>query len=106
MKASPKPSVTSSASARFAYLSLLSVTGLCLTGCKTPSPTLPEPPIVACEQGATPNVKPPPIATKGQWLNDGPAWAVEVLGVLRQERAYRSAEHECLSRLRSQSVIR
>lgn len=62
--------------------------------------------MVACEQGRTPDVKAPPIATKGEWLNDGPAWAVEVLGVLRQERAYRSAEHECLSRLRSQSVIR
>ena len=68
--------------------------------------TLPLPPRVDCEQGKTPAVGAPPIATKGQWLNEGPAWAVEVLGVLRLERALRSREHECLSRLRSQSIIR
>ena len=67
---------------------------------------LPPPPVVACELGRTPDVTPPPIETTTSWLQDGPAWAVEVLGLLRQERAYRAREHECLSRLRSQSIIR
>jgi len=90
------------------YLSpfLLSATALCLTACATPSPTLPEPPIVQCEQGKTGPVPAPPIATRSQWLQDGPAWAAGVLGLLREERALRAAEHDCLSRLRSQSVIR
>lgn len=90
------------ASAAKPWKCLLIALAVSLTACKTPSPTLPEPPIVACEQGKTPPVGDPPA----DWWADGPAWTVEVLGVLRQERAYRSAEHECLSRLRSQSVIR
>jgi len=61
---------------------------------------------VACEQPATAPVPPPPIATTTAWLQDGPAWAAEVLGVLRQERAYRKAEQDCLSRLRGAGVIR
>lgn len=40
------------------------------------------------------------------WWADGPAWVAEVLGTLRQERALRAAEHECLDRLRAQSIIR
>lgn len=96
----------STASAPSASLWLLSATLLCLTACATRSPTLPEPPIVACEQPATAPVPPPPIATTTAWLQDGPAWAAEVLGVLRQERAYRAREHECLDRLRAQSIIR
>lgn len=96
----------STASAPSRCLFLLSATLLCLQGCATPSPTLPEPPIVECEQPATPNVATPPIDTTTSWLQDGPAWAVEVLGVLRQERAYRAREHECLDRMRAQSIIR
>ena len=68
--------------------------------------TLPEPPIVSCRQAETPRVGEPPIATTTAWLQDGPAWAAEVLGVLRQERTYRAAEQECLSRLRGAGVIR
>lgn len=48
----------------------------------------------------------PPSETTTSWLQDGPAWAVEVLGLLREERALRAQEHDCLSRLRSQSIIR
>lgn len=93
-------------SAKFLSMCLLSAAALCLPGCKTPSVKLPPPPIVACEQGKTPSVPAPPIATTTQWLQEGPAWAVEVLGLLRQERAYRASEHECLSRLRERGVIR
>ena len=78
------------ASAPSASLWLLSATALCLTACATRSPTLP----------------PPPIATTTQWLQDGPAWAAGVLGTLRAERALRRAEADCLSRLRSDGVIR
>ena len=68
--------------------------------------TLPEPPIVACEQGATEPVADPPIDTTTSWLQDGPAWAAGVLGLLRQERSLRAIEHDCLDRLRAEGVIR
>lgn len=68
--------------------------------------TLPEPPIVACEQPATAPVPPPPIATTTTWLQDGPAWAAGILGTLRAERAMRRAESACLARLRGAGVIR
>lgn len=44
--------------------------------------------------------------TKAQWLIDGPVWAAKVLGILAEERALRSEEHECLRRHRSAGVIR
>lgn len=62
--------------------------------------------MVMCELGPTDAVKPPPIATKGEWISEGPAWAAEVLGILATERAYRNREHECLDRLRGQDLIR
>ena len=68
--------------------------------------TLPEPPIVACEQPATEPVADPPIDTTTSWLQDGPAWAAGVLGLLREERSLRAIEHDCLDRLRSDGVIR
>lgn len=94
------------ASAPFASLWLLSATALCLTACATRSPTLPPPPIVACEQGATEPVADPPIDTTTDWLQLGPAWAAGVLGTLRAERALRRAEADCLARLRDSGVIR
>ena len=96
----------STASARSASLCLLSATLICLQGCATPSVTLPEPPIVACEQVGTGPVADPPIDTTTSWLQDGPAWAAGVLGLLREERSLRAIEHDCLDRLRGQSIIR
>lgn len=94
------------ASAPSASLCLLSATLLFLSGCATPSVTLPEPPIVACEQVGTGPVADPPIDTTTSWLQEGPAWAAGVLGLLRQERALRAVEHGCLAELRRGGVIR
>lgn len=102
MKSSPRPFATSSASAPLKCLLFLAAPLSFLQGCKTQSPTLPEPPIVSCQQGKTRPVGEPPA----DWWADGPAWVAEVLGTLRQERALRAAEHECLDRLRAQSIIR
>lgn len=52
--------------------------------------------------GQTAPVAPPPA----DWWADGPAWAAGVLGLLREERTLRAAEHDCLDRLRDAKVIR
>src|SRR5690606_31367262 len=62
----------------------------------------PAPPVVACEQGLTPDVPDWPE----DWLRDGPPWAVQVLGVLTEERRLRAVERRCLADLRERVVIR
>lgn len=58
--------------------------------------------MVECSAPKTKRVSEPPQ----DWWADGPVWAVEVLGILAKERAYRAREQECLSRLRGAGVIR
>lgn len=40
------------------------------------------------------------------WLRDGPPFAIELLGILEEERVLRAAEHECIHRLRAAGLIR
>jgi hypothetical protein len=81
---------------------LLIALALCLSACTKPSTTLPPPPTVNCEQGATPLVSPPPR----DWYAQGAEWAIGVLGILQQERRLRAGEHECLAKLRESGAIR
>lgn len=62
----------------------------------------PAPPEVHCEQGATPDVP----AWPDNWLIDGPAWGIAVLGILTEERKLRGDEHQCLADHRAKGVIR
>jgi hypothetical protein len=89
-------------SARFPSKFLLTALALSLTACAKPSTTLPPPPTVRCEQPWTKPVSASPV----DWWKDGPAWAAEVLGALREERALRRVEHGCLDELRKRGVIR
>lgn len=40
------------------------------------------------------------------WLADGPAFAIQVLGILTEERRLEAVERECLEGLRREGVIR
>lgn len=62
----------------------------------------PTPPQVHCEQASTPDVP----AWPDNWLIDGPAWGIQVLGILTEERQLRGDEHHCLADLRDKGVIR
>lgn len=64
--------------------------------------TEPEPPVVRCEKGATPDVP----AWPDLWLTEGSPWAITVLGILEEERRLRAEEHRCLDDLRDRGVIR
>lgn len=90
--------------ARSLYLPTALLLFASLTGCATkavkPSHE-PAPPQVKCEQGQTPDLADWPE----DWLRDGPPWAIEVLGVLEEERRLRAIEHQCLQRLRKAGVI-
>lgn len=66
----------------------------------------PEPPEIRCEQGATTDPGLAPVATIAQWIKEGPAWAVAVLGVLTEERRLRSVEHDCMAQHRAKGHIR
>lgn len=61
-----------------------------------------EPPRVDCAQGPTADVPPWPVL----WWLDGPAYTIEVLGILAQERELRGVEQECVGRLKAKGVIR
>jgi hypothetical protein len=84
---------------------LLTALSLCLTGCATkavrPSKE-PEPPKVDCEQGKTPDGPEWP----GDWLRDGPAFAIAWLGIAAEERKLRAIEHECIRKHREEGLIR
>ncbi|MDQ3287671.1 MAG: hypothetical protein M3Q42_05300 [Pseudomonadota bacterium] len=80
---------------------------LTLTACKTTEPkatanTEWQPPVVACQQARTPDYPPPPMF----WFLDGPAWAVQVLGVAIEERRLRGIEHACMDDHRKRGLIR
>ena len=81
---------------------LLIALALFLSACTKPSATLPTPPTVDCEEGATPLVSPPPR----DWYEHGAEWAIGVLGILQQERRLRAGEHDCLAKLRESGAIR
>jgi len=77
-----------------------------VSGC-TPAPVRVEPqqyepPRVDCQQQATPDVPAWPVL----WFLDGPAFTIEVLGLLTQERELRGVEQECVGRLKAKGVIR
>ena len=76
---------------------LLAALVLSSPGCKTASEkpsTLPTP-LVSCEQPATDDVDSPPVSSLEQWVEKGPAWAVDVLAILTLERKYRVTEQNC-----------
>jgi hypothetical protein len=49
---------------------------------------------------------PDPPAWPDNWLLQGPAWGVAVLGILTEERRLRTVEHECEADHRARGVIR
>lgn len=69
-----------------------------MTKAVKPSPA----PEVRCQQARTAEVPPWP----DDWLSDGPAFAIQVLGILTEERRLEAVERECLDRLRREGVIR
>lgn len=76
-----------------------------LSGCATKAVKLsrePEPPLVKCEQGKTPDGPDWPE----DWVKDGPAFAIAWLGIATEERQLRAIEHECLTNLRQSNVIK
>lgn len=89
----------------FAYLCLPIALLSCLPSCTTravrPSKE-PEPPVVRCEKGATPDPPDWPVL----WWLDGPAFAITVLGILTEERQLRAEEHRCLADHRRAGHIR
>jgi len=78
---------------------------IALAGCNT-APTIVaqkyEPPRVDCTLQRTPDVPAWPTL----WWVDGPAWAIETLGILEQERALRGREHACIAQLKAQGIVR
>lgn len=88
---------------RFTYL--LAALLLCLTACATRG-VLPsieyEPPVIACEQEATPDGPDWP----DNWLRDGPAFAIAWLGIATEERSLREIEHDCLAEHRKNKSIK
>ena len=85
----------------------LAIAVLALTACTTtPAYVTTEPPRVNCELGPTRQVEAAPIRTDGEWLTQGKAWALDVLGVLTEERALRGLEHDCLQKHRNAGAIR
>jgi uncharacterized protein YceK len=83
----------------------LAALAISLSGCAsvpTVVPAAPIPPRVDCQQGRTQDVPAWPV----MWWQDGPAWAIQVLGIVEQERKLRAAEHDCIKRLKAQGAIR
>lgn len=60
------------------------------------------PPRIDCQQQATPDVPAWPTL----WWLDGPAWAIETLGVLTLERELRAKEQDCIAALKVQGIVR
>lgn len=78
---------------------------IALAGCTTAPTIVAEPytpPRVDCIQQDTPDVPAWPTL----WWVDGPAWAIETLGILEQERALRGGEHACIEQHKASGVIR
>ena len=76
---------------------------LLLTACATtPEPLIAQTLRVDCR---LPDTAPVPAWPVMWWL-DGPAYAIELLGVIEQERALRAAEHGCNESLRQEGLIR
>ena len=77
-------------------LSLVMV--LFLMGCQTRS-TVPSdsPPKVTvnCQQPKTEDPREAPASSLKKWVEQGPAWAVDVLDLLTRERKYRALENAC-----------
>lgn len=76
------------------------------SGC-TPTPVRAEPqpyeaPRVDCEQQDTRDTPPWPVL----WFLDGPVFAIEVLGILAEERDLRDKEHDCTDKLKAKGIIR
>lgn len=78
---------------------------IALAGCTT-APTIVAqpytPPRVDCIQQDTPDVPSWPTL----WWVDGPAWAIETLGVLTLERELRGKEQDCIAALKAQGIVR
>ena len=78
-----------------------------LTACTTtPAYVQTDPPRVDCEQGPTRQVAKAPIATDAEWLTAGKLWALDVLGILDEERELRRLEQGCIRQHRTTGVIR
>lgn len=77
-----------------------------LTACagapKVADPTDREPPRVDCRERAGQPVPPWPVL----WFLMGPSYAIELLGIIEQDRTLRSAEHGCIDRLKATGGIR
>lgn len=63
-----------------------------------PSP----PPEIRCSQPRTAEVPDWP----DDWLGDGPAFAIRLLGIITEERRLERVESECMAELRKGGVIR
>lgn len=77
-----------------------------LTACantpKLADPSEQEPARVDCRERAGQPVPPWPLL----WFLMGPSYAIELLGLIEQDRTLRGNEHACLERLRGEGVIR
>jgi len=78
---------------------------LLLAACTPVRPVPPEQPMpvrVDCQQHETADVPAWPSA----WLIEGPAWGLQVLGILEEERKLRGEEQGCIFVLKAKGVIR
>ena len=75
----------------------------CTSSCdRTIKPEILPPPQVDCIQGSTAQAP----AWPQDWLRDGPAFAITILGLLTEERGLRGKEHACIGDLKKRGVIR
>lgn len=84
-------------------LAALFVVIAALVGCQT-VPVVPEydpPNVTGCKQGSTQPVPAWPVL----FIATGPAYTVQVLYLLAEERALRAKEHDCLQRMKRGGLI-
>lgn len=87
---------------RAAIAVLVGVLTACAGTPKVSDPSDPEPPRVDCRERAGQPVPPWPVL--GFLMS--PVYAIELLGLIEQDRTLRHLEHQCIDRLKAEGVIR
>jgi hypothetical protein len=98
----PNASASSGGSALSAFLLSAALLSSFLTACKPKDVRPSSAPEVRCAQPRTADVPDWPA----EWLLEGPAYTISILGILAEERRLTAIEHGCLDTLREKGVIR